>query len=76
MIIIIYLYFIHFTVRIVGIGQGRGRVEVSLGNGWGRVCDPDWSDHEAKTVCYHAGYKVTIIAQIGASGLNCKVTIQ
>ncbi|XP_030831005.1 egg peptide speract receptor-like [Strongylocentrotus purpuratus] len=44
-------------VRIVGMGQGQGRVEVSLGNGWGRVCDPDWSDHEAKTVCYHAGYK-------------------
>ncbi|XP_041454015.1 egg peptide speract receptor-like [Lytechinus variegatus] len=43
-------------VRIVGMGQGQGRVEVSFGNGWGRVCDEDWSDDEAKTACYHAGY--------------------
>nr|AJT35020.1 sperm-activating peptide receptor [Diadema mexicanum]AJT35021.1 sperm-activating peptide receptor [Diadema mexicanum] len=43
-------------VRIVGIGTGIGRVEVSLGNGWGRVCDPDWTDNDAKTACYHAGH--------------------
>nr|AAA75510.1 sp85 [Arbacia punctulata] len=43
-------------VRIVGMGNGQGRVEVSFGNGWGRVCNERLTDLEARTFCHHAGY--------------------
>lgn len=55
-------------VRIVGMGRGQGRVEVSFGNGWGRICDPDWSDNEARAACFHAGYEWASTSRIAKAG--------
>ncbi|GAB1605013.1 deleted in malignant brain tumors 1 protein-like isoform X1, partial [Argonauta hians] len=41
--------------RMVG-GNNYGRVEISLGNIWGTVCDSFWDDYEARVFCRHMNF--------------------
>ena len=47
-------------LRLVGgEGESEGRVEVCVDGFWGTVCDQNWSQREAMTVCRQAGLPST-----------------
>ena len=53
-----------YEVRIVddsGLRAGRGRVEVKYDDTWGTVCNENWGDNEAATVCRMLGYKLVVL---------------
>lgn len=45
-------------IRLVGGSSPmNGRVEVNFGEGWGTVCDDNWTDNDARVVCRMLGYQ-------------------
>ena len=46
-------------VRLVGGNtRSEGRVEVCVSGQWGSVCNDQWDDYAAKTVCRELGYPI------------------
>ena len=45
-------------VRLVGGSyQWEGRVEVYMSGKWGTIIDSDWTDDDARVVCWELGYR-------------------
>ena len=49
-------------VRLVGVIQQEGRVEVCSNGVWGGICDQNWDQTDAHVVCQQMGY-----AELGIS---------
>ena len=46
-------------VRLVGGANAQeGRVEVCIDGQWGSVCNDQWNDYAAKSVCRQLGYPI------------------
>ena len=56
---------------IDGMTQYEGRVEVCINGVWGSVCDKDWDNKGAYTVCHQLGYQGIIIAHRGCLCIHC-----
>jgi len=45
-------------VRLVGgLSQTQGRVEVTMNNITGTICDNQWDDRDAKVICRMLNYR-------------------
>jgi len=58
------MQYLHFSVRLVGGSNTRGRLEVLYNGIWGTVCDDHFTDAAASLVCkmLGAGYCTVMTA--------------
>ncbi|GAB1602356.1 deleted in malignant brain tumors 1 protein-like [Argonauta hians] len=51
-------------IRLTGVDlENKGAVEVSYGNGWGRVCSDHWDNVKANVLCRSLGYETGLSHQ-------------
>ena len=53
-------------VRLVGVIEQEGRVEVCSNGVWGSICDQNWDQTDAHVICQQMGY-----AELGIASDFC-----